>query len=103
MTEDLCLAHKIRWMSRRSECDTQSSIFGQPTISQITVHQLAEGEGHAGTEQLSWQPERSQTERSNPVFEAPGKKVHSLVGRRILGREHEIERLRRAPVPHGVP
>ncbi len=54
MTAHPRLTHEKRWIARRGEGNAESTIFRQPAISQVTVHEQTERESHPGTEELSW-------------------------------------------------
>src|ERR1700740_2428786 len=94
LTEDLRFTRAVGCMARFREGDAKSSVFRQPTVSQVALQEQTEWESHASAEKLSWQPKKPQTKWPDPVFDAPSEKVHSVGRSCILWREHEIERLR---------
>ena len=53
MTVDPRLTDKKRWMAGRCESNSQSTIFRQPTVAEVSVREQTERERHPGAEKLS--------------------------------------------------
>ena len=78
MTVDPRLTDEKRWIAGRGEGYPQSAIFRQPAVSEVAAHQQTERKCHPCADELSWQPKQLQAKRPDPVFDAPGEKVHSF-------------------------
>ena len=61
------LTDEKRRVACRGERNPQGTIFRQPTVSEVAIHEKTERERDPGAEELSWEPKRLQATRPDPV------------------------------------